>query len=166
MSMTASSIGTEPVRGTQCLTIRFGGEVYGIEVLRVREIIGLLRITRVPAMPDYVRGVVNLRGRIIPVVDLRVRFGIDVTEDGDRTCIVIVQVERDASPVTMGVIVESVADVVSLPDDAIEDVPSFGAGVDAAFLKGMGKLGDDVVMLLDIDSVLSADELDAVRELA
>ena len=147
------------------LTFRLADAMYGIGILKVQEIIGLLPITQVPRVPAYVRGVINLRGRVIPVVDLRRRFGLHVAPDTERTCIVITQVEREQDLVTMGVIVEDVAEVVDIPTELVEDVPDFGAGITTEFLTGMGRVDDDVVLLLDIDAVLSAEEADLVGDL-
>jgi purine-binding chemotaxis protein CheW len=150
----------------KCLTFRLAEEVYGIGILKVQEIIGMMSVTRVPRMPAYVRGVVNLRGRIIPVIDLRRRFGLDAADDTDVTCIIVVQVEAAAGPLTLGVIVDEVREVVDIPEDQIEAAPDFGAQLDASFIRGMGKLGDDVVLLLDIDEVLSARSLGEIAALA
>ncbi|MRR11537.1 purine-binding chemotaxis protein CheW [bacterium] len=156
---------TETSAAHRVLTLGIGGETYGIEIMKGGEVSGGMRIPRVPRMPDFVRGVVNLRGRIIPVIDLRIRFGAATVEDTDRTCIVIVQVERDQAPVTIGLIVEEVSEVLALPEDSLDAVPEFGGGLDAGFLLGIGRAGEDVVMVLDIDRVLSAEELAAVRDL-
>jgi len=128
----------------------------------VQEIIGLLPVTAVPRVPGYVRGVNNLLGRVIPVIDLRARFAMPVTPDTERTCIVICQGDGAAGDVTMGIIVEDVAEVVDIAEDLIEAVPDFGAGIRTEFLLGMGRLGDAVVLLLDIDSVLSASDVELV----
>jgi len=148
------------------LTFRLSGATYGIGILKVQEIIGLLPLTPVPRTPEFVRGVINLRGRVIPVVDLRRRFGMEVLPDSDRTCIVITQVDGDKGLMTMGVVVEDVAEVVDIPREVIADVPEFGAGVDTEFLVGMGKVADEVVMLLDIDRVLSGKDVALVADLA
>jgi purine-binding chemotaxis protein CheW len=140
------------------LTFRLGDATYGIGILKVQEIIGLMHITQVPRVPDYVRGVINLRGRVIPVVDLRGRFRMSLTADTDRTCIVITQVDGAKGSVTMGVIVEDVAEVVDIPAELVEEVPDFGPGVTTEFLVGMGRLDEKVVLLLDIDSVLSTED--------
>ena len=151
--------------GQRYLTFRLAEATYGIGILKVQEIIGLLRVTPVPGTPAFVRGVINLRGRVIPVVDLRTRFGMPVTPDTDRTCIVITQVEGRRGQATMGVIVEDVAEVVDLPADRLEDVPEFGIGVRTDFLTGVGRHGDEVVLLLDIDAVLSQEEAELVDDL-
>lgn len=145
------------------LTFNLGMEVYGIEILKVQEIIGMMSVTRVPKTPEFVRGVVNLRGKVIPVVELRLKFGLDRKDDTDRTCIIVVQVKVSGSPVIMGLIVDEVSEVLSVLADQIEASPSFGAKVDTDFILGMGKVGQKVVMLLDVDKVLSADETNALE---
>jgi len=147
------------------LTFRLGEAIYGIGILKVQEIIGLMHITPVPGTPAYVRGVINLRGRIIPVVDLRARFGMAATPDNSRTCIVITQTTGSRGPATMGVIVEDVAEVVDLPPDRLEAVPQFGTGIRTEFLTGVGRLAAQVILLLDIDAVLSHEEAELVQDL-
>jgi purine-binding chemotaxis protein CheW len=141
------------------LTFQLGKEVYGIEILKVQEIIGMMPVTRMPKTPDFVRGVINLRGKVIPVIELRLKFGLEGREDTDRTCIVVVQVAAAAGTVTMGLLVDEVSEVLNVLQEQIEAPPSFGAGVDIDFILGMGKVGQKVVMLLDTDKVLSIEEL-------
>jgi purine-binding chemotaxis protein CheW len=142
------------------LTAVVGDEVYGIAVLKVREIIRLQKITPVPQVPAFVKGVINLRGRVIPIIDLRVRFGMkaDITE---RTCIIVVQVTADGRPVQMGAIVDSVEEVSNLTKDAIEPTPDFGVSIDTAYMLGMAKTNGRVLMLLDIDRVIAIEALTA-----
>ncbi len=144
------------------LTFVLGQEEYGLEILKVKEIIGLMEITRVPRMPDFVRGVINLRGRIIPVIDLRSRFGMPEQEDTRETCIIVV----DLDGVLMGVVVDRVSEVLDLSAEDIEETPEFGTAVDTAFITGMGKSGDRVIMLLDIGKVLLGEEMAAVSRLS
>lgn len=141
------------------LTFQLGKEVYGIEILKVQEIIGMMPVTRMPRTPEFVRGVINLRGKVIPVIELRLKFGLETREDTDRTCIVVVQVAGNAGTVTMGLLVDEVSEVLNVLQEQIEAPPSFGAGVDIDFILGMGKVGQKVVMLLDADKVLSGEEL-------
>lgn len=150
----------------KALTFNLADEIYGIGILKVQEIIGMLNVTRVPRMPDHVRGVVNLRGRVVPVLDLRQRFGLPAAEDTEVTCIIVVQVASANGEMTIGFIVDEVREVVDLPADQIEDVPDFGEGVRTEFIRGMGKLGQQVVLLLDIDEVLSAQGLGEIAALA
>jgi len=138
------------------LTLVLAHEHYGVPILKVQEIIGLQEITPVPRMPHEVRGVLNLRGRVIPILDLRSRFGLERGEDTKRTCIVVVQVAGATGPVIMGVVVDQVSEVQDIPPEQVEPAPALGASVDTAFIAGVGKVGKRVVMLLDIDKALGA----------
>jgi purine-binding chemotaxis protein CheW len=139
------------------LTVGIDREAYGIAVLKVREIIRLQKITPVPQLPDYMKGVINLRGRVIPIVDLRVKFGLPAVF-GERTCIVVVQVAAAAGPArSMGLIVDSVEEVATLGTEAIEPTPQFGVRIDTDYLLGMAKVNGEVKMLLDIDRVVASD---------
>lgn len=160
-----SQQGTETVAGKH-LTFELDGEVYGIGILKVQEIIGMMNVTKVPRTPDFVRGVINLRGKVIPVVDLRLKFGMEGREDTERTCIIVVQVERENVQVVMGVLVDEVSEVLDVSADQVEPPPSFGTSVDTAFLRGMAKIGDKVVMMLDVDHVLSGGEVAMASEIA
>jgi purine-binding chemotaxis protein CheW len=146
------------------LTFQLGKEIYGIEILKVQEIIGMMPVTHVPKTPAFVRGVINLRGKVIPVVELRRKFGMETREDTERTCIVVVQVSWNAGSVTMGLLVDEVSEVQNVTGDQIEAPPSFGASVDTDFILGMGKVGQKVVMLLDVDRVLASEDIAAVQE--
>src|SRR5579871_4932484 len=140
------------------LTIGLGAEAYGIPVLRVREIIRLQKITAVPQMPAYVKGVINLRGKVIPVVDLRLKFGLTAAEYTQRTCIIVVQIRGEAGNMPIGVIVDAVSEVVTISGGEIEDTPDFGNGVAMPYLLGMAKIKGKVKILLDIDRVLAGTE--------
>ena len=143
------------------LTFLLGDEEYGLEILRVREIIGIMAITAVPRMPDYVRGVINLRGRVIPVVDLRVKFSLERIEDTKETCIIVV----DLGEILMGIVVDRVSEVLDIAESNIEEAPAFGVNVDTEFILGMGKVQERVVILLDIRKVLSVGEISMLAEL-
>jgi len=146
------------------LTVALDNESYGIAVLKVREIIRMQKITPVPQMPEFVKGVINLRGRVIPVIDLRVKFGLKA-EFADRTCIVVVQVKlTPQQTVQMGLIVDSVEEVVTLNSKEIEPTPEFGLHVDTAYLLGMAKINGKVKTLLDIDRVVAPESLAAVMQ--
>jgi purine-binding chemotaxis protein CheW len=149
----------EVEREGKFLTFFLAEEEYGLEILKVQEIIGLMPITRVPRTPRYVKGVVNLRGKVIPVVDLRLKFGMEAVETTDLTCIIVVQT-RD---VLFGVLVDRVSEVVDLATSDVEETPDFGVDVDTGYIMGMGNAGDRVTILLDIDRVLADDELEALR---
>ena len=143
------------------LSFILGREEYGLEILKVQEINGMMGITRVPGTPDHVRGVINLRGRVIPVVSLRRKFRMPDVEDTEKTCIIVVQIEHGDTDVTMGLVVDEVSEVLSVRDDQIEEAPNFGGGMDDAdYIMGMGKLGEKVVILLDIDAVMNEQDLD------
>ena len=143
------------------LTFKLGAEEFGLEILKVQEIIKMMDVTRVPRTPDYVRGVINLRGKVIPVVDLRLKFEMDLKETTEKTCVIVVQVKRRDSRVTMGIIVDEVSEVLDVAGEQIEPPPEFGGVVDTSFILGMGKIGERVVMLMDVDKVLSGEELEA-----
>lgn len=140
------------------LSFVLDGEEFGLEILKVQEIIGVMKATRVPKSPNYVRGVINLRGKVIPVVDLRLKFGMAGTIDTERTCVIVTQVRLKGLPITMGVIVDDVSEVLSIAAAQIEEPPSVSKNIDAEVLLGMGKVGKKVIMLLDIDKVLVASD--------
>lgn len=142
-------------RAGKYLTFSLAGEEYGLEILRVREIIGLMEITAVPRTPGFVKGVINLRGKVIPVIDLRLKFGMEEGERTDETCIIVV----DVGAVEMGIVVDKVSEVLSIAEEEIEDTPSFGVDVDTEFILGIGKAADRVTILLDIAKVLTASEI-------
>jgi purine-binding chemotaxis protein CheW len=142
------------------LTFALGNEEYGLEILKVREIIGLMDITRVPRMPDFIRGVINLRGKIIPVIDLRLKFGMDELEDTKETCIIVVDLER----LLIGVVVDQVSEVLDIVENKIEDTPDFGISVDTEFILGVGKCDENVVMILDIAKVLTTDDINRLLQ--
>lgn len=149
-------------RAGKYLTFVLAEEEYGLEILKVREIIGAMDITSVPRTPDYVKGVINLRGKVIPVIDLRLKFDMEEAERTDETCIIVV----DVNNVEMGIIVDKVSEVLDIAADQIEDSPEFGGNVDTEFILGMGKAGDSVKILLDIEKVLSASEFDEIASAA
>lgn len=148
------------------LTFTLGSEEYGLDILKVQEIIGIMPITRVPRTPEFVRGVINLRGKVIPVVDLRIKFGMASVEDTDRTCIVVVQVTGKNGYTVMGTVVDEVSEVIDIAEDQIEATPEFGADIDTDFVLGIAKVADKVVMVLDIDKVLSAREINVIKRVA
>jgi purine-binding chemotaxis protein CheW len=144
----------ESRRGGKYLTFYLAGEEYGLEILRVQEIIGLLPVTRVPRTPSYVRGVINLRGKVIPTIDLRVKFGL-AAEEARETCIVVVQM----ASTQVGIIVDRVSEVLDIAAADVEEPPSFGADVETDFLLGIAKTQGRVRLLLDIDRVLSTQDI-------
>jgi purine-binding chemotaxis protein CheW len=147
-------------RGGKYLTFALGQEEFGIGILRVREIVGFMEITTVPRTPAYVRGVINLRGQVISVIDLRARFGMPAVERTDHTCIVVVEIEsRDGRHVSVGIVVDRVSEVLNIAAEQVEDAPDLGASVETRFILGLGKVAKSVKILLDIDRVLSPEEL-------
>jgi len=145
--------------GGKYLTFFLRGEEYGLEILKVQEIIGMMDITPVPRTPDFIRGVINLRGKVIPIVDLRLKFGMEPAAQSEQTCIIVVQ----AQGVQMGIVVDQVSEVLDIDSEDIEDAPSFGADVNSDYILGIGKSEGRVKLLLDIDRVLTADELGALN---
>jgi purine-binding chemotaxis protein CheW len=142
------------------LTVVLNGEAYGLKVLKVREIIRLQKITAVPQMPVFVKGVINLRGRVIPVIDLRVRFNLPA-EITDRTCIVVSEIcASEARPIQIGLIVDSVEDVVNVTASEIEPPPDFGSRLDTAYLHGLAKVKGQLKMLLDLDRIVAAQSIE------
>jgi purine-binding chemotaxis protein CheW len=145
------------------LTFLLAKESYGLQILAVQEIIGLMEIVDVPRTPDFVRGVINLRGRIIPVVELRSKFEMETMEDTEKTCIIVVQIEdAGGGVVTTGLLVDEVSEVLDITDEMVEPTPQFGSSVDTGFILGVAKAAETVVMLLDVNMVLTADELTSI----
>ena len=160
-----SSIAIEQKPGTtsvlgKYLTFALGPESFGISVLRVREIIRLTETTRVPQLPKHIKGVINLRGRVIPIADMRLRFELDNVQDTERTCIIVVQLTKpDGSDGLMGLIVDAVEEVVNIREGDVEERPHFGVATQSAFILGMAKIKDKVKTLVDIDELISAETL-------
>lgn len=152
----------EAIEQTQFLTFLLAEESYAVGILRVREIIEYDTVTRVPHMPTSIRGVLNLRGAVVPVVDLAVRFGLRDCRVTKRTCVIIVEVEVGGERLVMGLMADAVSQVMDLPPADIEPPPAFGTRVRVDFLKGLGKIGKKFVLILDIDRVLSSEEVQAV----
>jgi purine-binding chemotaxis protein CheW len=146
-------------RAGKYLAFLLGREEFAIQVLKVREIMGIQDITAVPQTPAYVKGVINLRGKVVPVVDLRLKFGLPEIEYTQRTCIIVVQVRLDSVQLLMGIVVDGVSEVLNLAAGDIENTPDFGGGVVTPYLLGMAKSKGKVKILLDIDQVLSSQEL-------
>jgi purine-binding chemotaxis protein CheW len=140
------------------LTFALGKEDYGIEIKFVTEIIGIQSITEVPELPDYVKGIINLRGKIIPVIDVRLRFKKPVTEYNDRTCIIVIDI-KEAS---VGLIVDTVADVMAISDQNIVPPPDVKTGFNSRYIKGIGKVENEVKLLLDCEKLLTDNEIDSI----
>jgi len=153
-------------RDGKYLTFTLADEEYGIGILKIKEIIGLMQITTVPQTPEFIKGVINLRGKVIPVVDLRLRFGMDSMDYTERTCIIVVEINGNKGSVQIGIVVDSVSEVLNIRGEDIEDTPAFGAKLNTDFISGMAKTEENVKILLDIDRVLSAQELESLERAA
>lgn len=148
---------------TQYLTFSLGKEDFALEIARVREVLDYTNITKVPRMPEFLRGVINLRGNVVPVTDLRLKLGMSATERTVNTCIVIVEIDIDGELMHMGVLTDSVREVLDLNPDQIKPPPRLGTKLNTEFIRGMGKRDDRLLIILDIDKVLSSDELAEVQ---
>ncbi|MFP4032886.1 MAG: chemotaxis protein CheW [Desulfococcaceae bacterium] len=151
--------GGQAQKSGKYLTFTLAEEEYGIGILKIKEIIGMMPITTVPQTPHYVKGVVNLRGKVIPVIDLRLRFGMGEIEYTERTCIIVVEMAGESADVIIGIVVDTVSEVLTIRDEEIEDPPRFGTRLDTDYIHGMAKTEDGVKILLDIDRVLRSEEL-------
>ena len=148
------------------LTFTLAEEEYGIGILKIKEIIGMLPITSVPQTPEFVKGVINLRGKVIPVMDLRLRFGMPPIDYSDRTCIIVVEIGGQAGTILVGIVVDAVSEVLNIKGDDIEKTPTFGTELNTDYILGMAMMEGGVKILLDIDQVLSSDELSLLSEAA
>jgi purine-binding chemotaxis protein CheW len=148
------------------LTFSLSDEEYGIGILKIKEIIGMMPITSVPRTPTYVRGVINLRGKVIPVIDLRIRFCMEEKEYNDRTCIVVVEIESHGIEMVIGIVVDSVSEVLNIKSEEIEETPEFGTTLNTEYILGMATMEGEVKILLDIDEVLSSEELTHLQKTA
>jgi purine-binding chemotaxis protein CheW len=155
----------EIAESTQYLSFNLGDEVFALDIGKVREVLEFTTVTKVPQTPDYMRGVINLRGGIVPVVDMRLKFGMDETEKAINTCVIITEVELDGGETTViGALADSVQEVFDMHADDIEPAPRLGTQLNTEFLKGMGKKGDEFVLILDIDRIFSQHEIDVIAK--
>ena len=141
------------------LTFVLAKEEYGIGILKVREIIGMLPITMIPRTPGFIKGVINLRGKVIPVVDLRLKFGMEGVEYTDRNCIIVVEISGASGSIQMGIVVDTVSEVVNIKEKDLEETPAFGVRLDIDYILGMAKIAGGVKILLDINKVLGGEEI-------
>ena len=141
------------------LTFFLGKEDYGIPILQVREIIGMMEFTEVPKTPEFIKGVINLRGKIIPIMDLRSKFGMESIEYTERTCIIVVEINVNEIKKPMGIVVDMVSEVINIDESEIEELLDYGAKVDGDFLTGLGKVKDKVVILLNIEKIINTEEM-------
>ncbi len=148
------------------LTFTLDNEEYGIGILKIKEIIGMMSITTIPQTPDFVKGVINLRGKVIPVIDLRLRFGMDSIDYTERTCIIVVEIDGPTGTVMIGTVVDAVSEVLNIKGEDIEDTPTFGTKLNTDYILGMAKMEGGVKILLDIDQVLSNEELNLLEKAA
>jgi purine-binding chemotaxis protein CheW len=146
----------------QYLTFTLGEEVFALDIVQVREVLDFTPVTRVPRTPEFMRGVINLRGNVVPVVDMRMKFGLDATEQGVNTCIIIVEVSVDGETTVLGALADSVREVLDLEPDQIEPAPRIGTRLNTEFIKGMGKQDEQFIIILDIDRIFSRTELESV----
>jgi purine-binding chemotaxis protein CheW len=148
----------------QCLTFKLGEEVFAVDVAKVREILDFTTVTKVPQTPDFMRGVINLRGSVVPVVDMRLKFGMSGTEKTVNTCIIVMEIAIDGDTAVVGALADSVQEVLELEPDQIEPAPKIGTKLNTEFLVGMGKHNDIFIMILNIDKVFTFEELNLVQE--
>jgi len=161
-----SPLAGDPAREGKYLTFSLAGEEYGTGILKVKEIIGMMPVTHVPRTPEFVKGVVNLRGKVIPVVDLRLRFALEAAAYTERTCIIVVEVAGANGSVMMGIVVDAVSEVLNIRGADIENTPAFGVRLNTDFILGMAKAAGGIKILLDIDKVLSSEDIVAIRHAA
>lgn len=154
---------TTGAKAGKYLTFKLDREEYGLEILKVKEIIGLLNITKVPKTPAFVRGVINLRGMVIPVVELRRKFGMEKIADTAETCIIVVEINKDNEAVHIGILVDSVSEVMDIAGADLESTPSFGVEIETAYILGMAKTKGMVRILLNIEKVLTEEEVAAIK---
>jgi purine-binding chemotaxis protein CheW len=154
---------SETIGTQQFLTFKLGAEIFAVEVAKVREILDVTTITKVPQTPDFMRGVINLRGGVVPVIDLRLKFGMTRTESTVNTCIIVVEVVIGDETTVLGTLADSVQEVFDLEADQIEPAPRIGTKLNTEFLRGMGKRDDGFIMILDIDKVFSVGDIELVQ---
>jgi len=147
----------------QYLTFKLGSEVFALDVATVREVLDFTTVTRIPRMPEFMRGVINLRGSVVPVVDLRLAFGMSATEKMVSTCIIVAEVRLEGETTIMGALADSVEEVIDLEPDQIQPAPKIGTSIRADFIRGMGKRDTHFLMILDIDQVFSTEQLAGLR---
>lgn len=164
-SVNGSLMTTEDREG-KYLTFSLDEEEYGIGILKIKEIIGMMAITSVPRTPDFVKGVINLRGKVIPVLDLRLKFGMDATDHTDRTCIIVVEITGESGSTVIGIVVDSVSEVLNVKGEDVEDTPTFGTQLDTDYILGIAKIEGGVKILLDINRVLREEEKAVLQQAA
>jgi purine-binding chemotaxis protein CheW len=151
--------GTDAINATQYLTFTLAEELFALDIATVREVLDFTKVTKIPQTPDFMSGVINLRGNVVPVMDLRLKFGMPATEQTVNTCVIIVEVEMEGSRLVMGAIADAVQEVLDLEPDQIEPAPRFGTRLQTGFIRGMGRRDDQFIILLDLDRVFSEEDL-------
>jgi purine-binding chemotaxis protein CheW len=154
------------VNSKQYVTFCLAEELFGVEVSRTREILSVISVTSVPQTPDYMLGVINLRGQVVPVIDMRLKLGLFAAEETQDTCIIVVEVLVDGEPIVVGALADAVREVLEIKSDAIEPPPRLGTRLNTEFIKGMGKIDENFLILLDIDKIFNSDEIALVQEIA
>jgi len=154
------------VNSKQYVTFCLAEELFGVEVNRTREILSVISVTSVPQTPDYMLGVINLRGQVVPVIDMRLKLGLSAAAETQDTCIIVVEVLVDGEPIVVGALADAVREVLEIKSDAIEPPPRLGTRLNTEFIKGMGKIDEEFLILLDIDKIFNSDELAMVQEVA
>ncbi|MBK8394487.1 MAG: purine-binding chemotaxis protein CheW [Leptospiraceae bacterium] len=152
------------VEESQYLTFLSSGEIFGIGILHIKEIKEYASVTTIPMMPEYVKGVINLRGNVVPIIDLPVRFGRVKSQISKKTCVIIVEVSYDEDFIDIGILVDSVNEVIDIPPDLIEPAPSFGSKIRIEFIEGIGKVDNQFVILLNVNKTLSVSELSSLED--
>jgi purine-binding chemotaxis protein CheW len=158
--------GADPGRAGKYLSFTLAEEDYGIGIVKIKEIIGMMPITSIPQTPEYVKGVINLRGKVIPVLSMRRRFGMEEDRYNDRTCIIVVEIAGGSDSVIIGIVVDTVSEVMNIKGEDIEETPSFGTKLDTDYILGMAKTEGKLKILLDIDRVLNRQETEALYGIA
>jgi len=153
------------LKGGKYLTFQLAAEDYGIPIQKVKEIIGIMDITHIPRTPGFIKGVINLRGKIIPVMDLRLKFELEAREYSQRTCIIVIEIDTEEIKRLIGIIVDAVSEVVNVQTADIEAPPQYGSQAAEGFLQGIGKIKGKVILLLDIDKVFESNELSLIKEI-
>jgi len=161
-----SAIKAITIKTGKYLTFILEQEEYGIGILKVKEIIGMMPITTIPRTPEFVKGVINLRGKVIPVMDLRLKFSMEAIPYSERTCIIVVEIDSDAATVLIGIVVDAVSEVLNIKESEIEETPQFGTSLNTDYILGMAKMEGGVKILLDIDKVLSVQEVQMLDKTA
>ena len=154
------------VNSKQYVTFCLAEELFGVEVSRTREILSVISVTSVPQTPDYMLGVINLRGQVVPVIDMRLKLGLSATDETQDTCIIVVEVLVDGEPIVVGALADAVREVLEIKSDAIEPPPRLGTRLNTEFIKGMGKIDEEFLILLNIDKIFNSDEIALVQEIA